>query len=186
MGSRGAQMGKLIDATELLHNYQNDCQWMNQSINQPINQSINQSINQCVYVYLYFAACSANQQSTITLTENNDTISFIRRLPVNATCQWIMTAPVGKVYKIYLRGLLRSTSCHNDDYVRLYDGSRNTNNLLAKFKCNDRVFNSYFYSSGRSLLLELTTGLFANTTIVKIWAKYQAHVEQGKYSPDRS
>ncbi len=132
-------------------------------------------------VCLYFAACSANQQSTVTLTETSGTILNIREwLPVNAKCQWILTAPVGQVFRIDLRANFRSKSCSDDEYVRLYDGSSTSNNLMAETNCDARIIYSYYYSSGRSLLLELKTGPVVNTT--RMDAKYQAHFELGKYN----
>lgn len=130
---------------------------------------------------MYFAACSANQQSAVTLTETSGTILNIWEwLPVKAKCQWTLTAPVGQVFRIDLRAYIRSKTCSGDEYVRLYDGSSTASNLMAETKCGDRTIASYFYSSGRNLLLELKTGPVVNTT--RMDAKYQAHVKQGKYN----
>ncbi|KAL9973802.1 hypothetical protein ACROYT_G020305 [Oculina patagonica] len=122
-------------------------------------------------------ACSANQQSSVTLTETSGTIwNIMEWLPVNAKCQWILTAPVGQVFRIDLRALFRSKPCSGDEYLRLYDGSSTASNLISETICNDGVIASYFYSSGRSLLLELKTGPIVNTT--RMSANYQAHVKQ--------
>ena len=109
-------------------------------------------------------------------------------LPVNATCQWIMTAPVGKVFRIYLdvKLPLLTDPSSDDEYLRLYDGSRNASNLLAnclpEYKCSDDFysFDSYFYSSGHSMLFEVKTG---QSDTPWITVEYQAHVKQGKYKP---
>lgn len=90
-----------------------------------------------------------------------------------------MTASVGQVLRIDLLGIFRSKPCSDGEYVRLYDGSSTTSNLITEYKCKDGIFHSYFYSSGPSLLLELKTGSVVNTT--RMGAEYQAHVKQGKY-----
>ena len=131
-------------------------------------------------MYLYFAACSANQQSTVTLTETNGTILNKRDwAPANAKCQWTMTAPMGQVLRIDLLGIFRSKPCSDDEYVRLYDGPSTASNVITEYKCKDGIFHLYFYSSGPSLLLELKTGVVVNTT--RMGAEYQAHAKQGKY-----
>lgn len=127
------------------------------------------------------AACSANQQSTTTLTETRGIISSIKEwLPVNAKCQWTITAPAGNVCKIDVRALFRSKNCSDNEYLRVYDGSNTTSALVAELKCKDRSLISYFYSSGRSLLLEVQTGPVINSS--KMVVEYQAHVKQGRFT----
>ena len=101
-------------------------------------------------------------------------------VPVNAKCQWTITAPAGNVFKIDVKALFRSKNCSDDEYLRVYDGSTNTSALVTELKCKDRTLISYFYSSGRSLLLEVQTGAVVNST--KMVAEYQARVKQGRFT----
>ncbi|KAJ7389725.1 hypothetical protein OS493_029625 [Desmophyllum pertusum] len=130
-------------------------------------------------------ACSANQQSSITLTGTNGAISTntgggwpARWLPMNATCQWTVTAPVGKVFRIHVWVKFNVKQACSDDYVRIYDGPSTASDIMAEFKCTGgTVYVPYFYSSSRSFLLEAKTGLVANSTIIHV-IEYQAHVKQ--------
>lgn len=100
-------------------------------------------------------------------------------LPVNAKCQWTITAPAGNVFKIDVTALFSSKNCSDDEYLRMYDGNTTTSALLAELKCHDRTLISYFYSSSRNLLLEVQTGPVVNST--KMVAEYQAHLKQGTF-----
>ena len=93
-------------------------------------------------------------------TENEQDLNVSQLLPVNASCQWNITAPVGKVVRIEVReSWLVSGSC-NDVYVKILDGPSSSSDLITMY-CNDGVsytFGSYFFSSGRFVFLELKTG----------------------------
>ena len=100
-------------------------------------------------------------------TENEQVLreNVSQRLPVNASCQWNITAPVGKVVRIKVRASLLSGSC-NDVYIKILDGPSKSSNLITKY-CNDGVytFGSYFFSSGRFVFLELKTGTGYNNRL---------------------
>ena len=94
-------------------------------------------------------------------TENEQDLNVSQLLPVNASCQWNITAPVGKVVriKVEVRASSLSGSC-NDVYIKILDGPSNSSDLITKY-CTDGVsdtFGSYFFSSGRFVFLELKTG----------------------------
>ena len=130
----------------------------------------------------YFAACSANNQSTVKLTGTNGTISTRPGyLPVNAVCYWIMTAPVGEVFRIQI--LVDSPNnkklpC-NGNLVRIYDGNSTGSDVRGEHNCNSDVFSTtYFISTGRNVLLEANTGSVANSTEIEL--EYQALPKEGK------
>ena len=101
------------------------------------------------------------------------------RLPVNASCQWNITAPVGKVVRIKVLATFRllSRSC-NDVYIKILDGPSNSSDLITKY-CNDDVwFHGYFFSSGRFVFLELKTG---TGSIKHLRVMYYAVPSQSNY-----
>lgn len=96
-------------------------------------------------------------------------------LPYNATCQWNITAPVGKVVKIRLIAIF-SGSC-SDEYLKVYDGADESSNALLQY-CNGTSSASvyFFISSGRSLFVEAKTAQ-PNATLMS--AYYHAVDFQG-------
>jgi len=123
-------------------------------------------------------ACSANQQSSITLSGTNGTIpSTPGWLPVNAICRWTITAPVGKVLRINITAVFPKPC--GDEYLRIHDGPSEASVKIVKFDCNSSVVNTgaYIYSSGHSLWLEVKTGVKANSTFINLF--YQAQDKQG-------
>ena len=111
-------------------------------------------------LHFYSSGCSANQQSLVNLIAVEDEThlpsgSFV--LPVNATCQWNITAPVEKVVRIKLSASYFSGSC-SDEHVMIYDGPNNSSSIIAQYCNGTRPLNTPFISSGRSLFLEAKTG----------------------------
>lgn len=118
----------------------------------------------------FFIGCISNQPSTVSLiaTENEQVLreNVSQWLPFNASCQWNITAPVGKVVRIkVMSASLLSGSC-KDVYIKILDGPSNSSDLITKY-CNDGVytFGSYFFSSGRFVFLELKTGTSYNNRL---------------------
>ena len=135
-----------------------------------------------------FVACRANQKSSNTLSGNNGTIpntDKVQWLPVNATCQWNITVPVGKVLRINITLTFAARPC-GEEYFRIHDGSSEASARLIEFTCNSNMVNygSYIYSSGPSLRLEVKTGIVNNSTSMHL--TFQALEKQGKlYSRGR-
>ena len=129
------------------------------------------SYSSWVPVNIFFdIGCISNQPSTVSLiaTENEQVLreNVSQWLPVNASCQWNITAPVGEVVRIKVRASLLSGSC-NDVYIKILDGPSNSSDLITKY-CNDGVSytsGSYFLSSGRFVFLELKTGTGYNNRL---------------------
>ena len=95
-------------------------------------------------------------------------------LPYNATCQWNITAPVGKVVKIRLLAIFRG-SC-NDEYLKVYDGADESSNVLLQYCNSTSTLVNFFISSGRSLFLEAKT---AQPNATLMWVYYHAVDFQG-------
>ena len=114
-------------------------------------------------LHFHFSDCKANQQSLVNLIPVEDEERLPNGssvLPVNATCQWNITAPVGKVVTVRIKLLVPhfSGSC-SDEHVVIYDGPNNSSSVIAQY-CNgpSSFFTFQFLSSGRSLFLETKTG----------------------------
>ena len=129
-------------------------------------------------LFLALLACSANQQSSITLSGNNGTIpNTLGWLPVNATCQWTITAPVGKVLRININVTFARKSCGNE-YLRFHDGASAGSDRIVEYTCNSGpVTGDYLYSTGRSLWLEVKTAVTTNSTFIHLL--YEAQDKQG-------
>ena len=105
-------------------------------------------------LHFYFSGCSANQQSLVNLVADRGRLpNGSSVLPVNATCQWNITAPVGKVVVIRVLFARFSGSC-SDEHFMIHDGP----NIIAQYCNGTRPRNTAFISSGRSLFLEAKTG----------------------------
>ena len=76
---------------------------------------------------------------------------------MNATCQWNITAPVGKVVRIKLLVVYFSGFC-SDEHFMIHDGPNNSSNIIAQYCNGTPPWFTYFISSGRSLFLEAKTG----------------------------
>ena len=123
--------------------------------------------------------CIANNQSTISITGSNGTIpSSPGWLPVNATCQWNFTAPVGKVLKLNITASFQEPC--SDNYIRIYDGPSDASKKMAEYNCNSSnlVNGAIFHSSGRSLWLEVKIGMTENSAAML--ASFEAKEKQGK------
>ena len=133
-------------------------------------------------LHFYFAVCSANQQSTVTLTvTNGTTINRLGYLPVNVVCYWIMTGPVGEVLRIQIIVYSpnnKKSPCYGS-LVKIYDGNSTGSDVRAEHNCRSNVLSlTYFISSGRTVLLEVKTGSVVNSTAIRL--KYQALPKEGK------
>ena len=110
--------------------------------------------------HFHFSDCKANQQSLVNLIPVEDEERLPNGssvLPVNATCQWNITAPAGKVVRIKLFVAYFSGFC-SDEHVVIHDGPNNSSSIIAQY-CNGTPFwSTYFISSSRSLFLEAKTG----------------------------
>ena len=107
---------------------------------------------------IFSTACSANQQALVNLMATEDDARLPNgslNLPANATCQWNLTAPVGKLISIDIYLVLEDT-CDNDHF-RIYDGPNNSSHIIKTF-CFVTNNGIKFFSSGRSLFLEAKTG----------------------------
>lgn len=135
--------------------------------------------------YFHLKGCTANNQSTITLTGSNGTIPSIQgSLPVNATCQWNITAPVGKVLRLNITVSFQRPC--SDNYLRIYDGPSGASDKLAEYNCTSTslVNSAIFHSSTRSLWLEVKTGLTVNSAAMLV--SFEAQEKQGIQILDRS
>lgn len=128
--------------------------------------------------FLHLTGCIANNQSTITITGSNGTIPNTPGwLPLNATCQWNITAPASKVLRIYITASFQKPC--SDNYLRIYDGPSDASDIMSEYNCNSTLVNgTYFFSSGRSLWLEVKTGITENSTAMRV--SYEAQEKQGK------
>ena len=77
-------------------------------------------------------------------------------LPSNATCQWSITAPVGKVLRVEINFVLLNGSCE-DEQARIFDGPGNSSDVIKTF-CGMSSSLEIYFSSGRSFFLEAKTG----------------------------
>lgn len=129
--------------------------------------------------FFYFLACRENQQSTVTLTSSNGTISP-GYFPKNAVCNWILTAPIGSVFRISLKVYVnrRKLPC-SGNYVKIYDGSGVGSYVMFEHDCSGKKdFSGYFFSSDRHVLLEVKTGAEEKSTGLIL--KYETFAKQGK------
>ena len=105
-------------------------------------------------------ACTANQQSVVHLTATENSTRLLNgssELPSNATCEWNITAPVGKVVRVEIKFVLLNGPCE-DEQARIFDGPGNSTDVIKTF-CGMSSMEIYF-SSGRSFFLEAKTGQF--------------------------
>ena len=70
-------------------------------------------------------------------------------LPVNVTCQWNITAPVGKVVRLTVLGSFWA-SC-SSAYMKVHDGPSQSSNIRQSSS------EGHFFSSGRSVFIEAKT-----------------------------
>ena len=108
----------------------------------------------------HFSGCTANQSSTVTLlaTEDNRSLengTFL--LPFNSTCQWNITAPVGKVLSIDAGIFLFHKPC-GDMYLKIHDGPSELSSLISEYCLNVTFSTKKFSSSGRSVWIEAKKG----------------------------
>ena len=128
--------------------------------------------------HFFSTACTANQQSLVHLiaTENSTRLlNGYLELPSNATCQWIITAPVGKMVRIEIKFVLLNGPCE-DEQARIFDGPGNSSDVIKTF-CGMSSMEIYF-SSGRSFFLEEKTGQSSQPRFFKV--DYQSVDLQGK------
>ena len=98
-------------------------------------------------------------------------------LPLNATCQWNITAPINKVLRIYITTSFQKPC--SDKHLRIHDGPSVASDIMVEYNCYSTPVNgSYFFSSGRSLWLEVKTGITENSTAMRV--SYEAQEKQGK------
>lgn len=128
--------------------------------------------------FLHLTGCTANDQSTITMAGDNGTIPKTSGwLPLNATCQWNITANVNNVLRIYITVSFQKPC--SDNHLKIHDGPSDSSDIIAEFNCNSTPVNGiYFFSSGRSLWLEVKTGITENSTTMHV--AYVAQEKQGK------
>ena len=75
-------------------------------------------------------------------------------LPANATCQWNLTAPVGKLISVDIT--LEPQDLCDNEHFRIYDGPNNSSHIIKTF-CFFANSGIKVFSSGRSLFLEAKT-----------------------------
>ena len=132
-------------------------------------------------MFFHLLGCTANNQSTVAITSANGTIpSSPGWLPVNATCQWNITAPVGKVLRINITTTFQKPC--SDNYLRIYDGPSDASDKIAEYNCNSTGSlvdgsGAIFHSSGHSLWLEVKTGITANSAAMRVL--FEAQEKQG-------
>ena len=118
---------------------------------------------------IFSTACSANQQALVNLMATEDDARLLdgsSELPANATCQWNLTAPVGKIISIGILLVLEDT-CDNDHF-RIYDGPNNSSHIIKTFCFVRNDWLIKFFSSGRSLFLEAKTGHSSRRRLVVV------------------
>ena len=119
----------------------------------------------------------------MTLTATNGTIypGYPYISVVNAVCYWIMTAPVGKVFRIEIDVFVNpKRGCRDSsNLVRIYDGNSTGSDVRLEHNCTiNKRFSTYFFSTGHSVLLEVKTGSRAEVSGFRM--KYRALTKQGK------
>ena len=128
----------------------------------------------------HFSGCTANQSSTATLLATEDSCSLENvtfLLPFNSTCQWNITAPIGKVLSIDARIFLFNKSC-GDMYLKIHDGPSESSSIIAEYCLNVTVSTIKFSSSGRSVWIEAKKGPLDSFGGFRI--SYQAIPFEGK------
>ena len=123
-------------------------------------------------------ACTANQQSVVHLTATESSTCLLNgssELPSNATCQWNITAPVGKVLRVEIQFVLLNRPCE-DEQAWIFDGPGNSSDVIKTF-CGMSSMEIYF-SSGRSFFLDPKTGQSSQPRFFKVY--YQSVYLQGK------
>ena len=94
---------------------------------------------------------------------------------MNAVCNWTITAPEGKVVRIW--SSILGFKLRPGDYFRIHDGANDSSRLVASYNYADpltvNIFGVYFISSGRSLWLQLKTGFSRQKHNLKVYYKYQ-------------
>ena len=139
--------------------------------------NICRNLNTC-----FLIGCSAHQQSATTLTANSfyEKVPKNSTLPDNANCQWNITAPAGKVVRIWLNVTEFDRPC-NEEYLRIYDGPSTSSNIIVQY-CNEEssLIDSehYYYSTGRRMFLVVKTG---SNSSAQMSVYYQATDFQGKF-----
>ena len=111
------------------------------------------------FSFFLSTACEANQQSLghLIATENSTRLlNGSSKLPSNATCQWNITAPVGKVLRLDINFVHLNGPCE-DEQARIFDGPDNSSDVIKNCCGMSRSVEIYF-SSGRSFFLEAKTG----------------------------
>ena len=88
---------------------------------------------------------------------------------MNATCQWNITAPVGKVVTIRVSVAKFPGSC-SDEHLMIHDGPSSSSNNVEQY-CNGSTLRpiTYFVSSGRSLFLEAKTGYSSSPYKMRVY-----------------
>ena len=138
--------------------------------------------NLSINLPLHSSGCTANQRSTTTLVADKDRRLLENRtvfpLPSNSTCQWNITAPVGKVLRIDVWTLDFGKPC-DEEYLRIHDGPSESSNMLAEYCLNgSRGSFDKFLSSGRSVWIEAKRGLNNSHSHVQVY--YSAIKFEGK------
>ena len=113
-------------------------------------------------------ACTVNQQSVVHLTATENSTHLLNgssEFPSNATCQWNITAPVGKVVRVEIKFVLLNGPCE-DELARIFDEPGNSSDVIKTF-CGMSSMEVYF-SSGRSFFLEAKTGQSSQPRFFKV------------------
>ena len=111
------------------------------------------------HFYFFSTACTANQQSVVHLTATENSTRLLNgssELPSNATCEWNIAAPVGKVLRVEINFVFLNGPCQ-DEQARIFDGPRNSSDVIKTF-CGMSSSLEIYFSSGRSFFLEAKTG----------------------------
>lgn len=101
-------------------------------------------------------------------------------MPDNANCQWNITAPAGKVVRIWINVTKFDRPC-SEEYLRIYDGPSTSSNIIVQY-CNGEIFPIedyyYYYSTGSRMILDVKTG---SNSSAQMSVYYQATDFQGKF-----
>ena len=87
---------------------------------------------------------------------------------MNATCQWNITAPVGKVVGIRVSLARFSGSC-SDAHLMIHDGPSSASSIIAQYCNSTRRPNTNLVSSGRSVFLEAKTGYSSSPYKMRVY-----------------